>query len=273
MERNLYIFGDYHNIWDAFKAEIIMKNIRNADIIHVGDGGFGMHTRKPTLERLGKQNDFLRDRGIIWYNIRGNHDNPNWFLSKNALVKFLKTEDDNTPHFMRQDYHYLMNHVPPKKYADTVRGYTNIKFIPDYTVLNLRGYNILCIGGAITVDRLMRVKGRDYFPNEPLAYLPNKLQKLKDINIVVTHTKPAFVPPTRIKGGVVDNFKKIDNKLMGDLEEERQIMSIIYGDIVNHNKIDKWFYGHFHRGNKFTHKAYNDIEFRCIEPNKGYCLI
>ena len=43
MERELYIFGDYHNAWDAFKGEIIVKGIRNADIINVGDGGFGIH--------------------------------------------------------------------------------------------------------------------------------------------------------------------------------------------------------------------------------------
>ena len=170
------------------------------------------------MERLDRQNGFLRERGIVWYNLRGNHDNPNWFSTKTALIKFLKEEDGKIPPYMKDDFHYIMNHIPAQKYADIIKGYTNIKFIIDYTVLNLRGYNILCIGGAITVDRMMRKEGRDYFKNEELVYLPNKLKKFKNIDIVVTHTKPAFVPPMKIKGGAVDNFKKHDTDLIPDIE-------------------------------------------------------
>jgi UDP-2,3-diacylglucosamine pyrophosphatase LpxH len=272
--RQLFILGDIHNRWDILKIEIEEYNIRNADIIHVGDGGFGFYPRRLMHEHLTKQNDYFKERGIVLYNVRGNHDNPNWFLPPAKMLAFFRAEDKAQPAWKMEDLHYIYEYIAPITYALLITTYSNLKFVQDYSVLELSGHKILCIGGAISIDRMMLQEGTKYFKNELLVYKPAKLKKLRDIDIVVTHTTPAFIPPLKQESSdLVMQFTKHDTKLLPELKEERVIMSQIYEDISKNNKIDKWFYGHFHAPQNIHHGGVTGTQFLCISPNKSYKLV
>lgn len=270
----LYFLGDSHNKWEDFKTEVLTKNIRDAYIIQLGDAGFGCFgARKVELAHWTKQNDFLKTQNIILYNIRGNHDNPNWFLPKTKMLEFFRGEDKRVPAWQVNDVYYLYGYMTPPKFVEAITALSNLKFVQDYTVLELLGHRILCIGGAITIDRMMRVKNRDYYLNEPVVHLPAKLKKIKGVDIVATHTIPDFIPPVSLKSELIDNYRKHDTKLLDDLKLERETMTKIYHDIVANNAVDKWFYGHFHRWNNTHYGGTDGVQFLCLPPNKTYKLV
>ena len=85
-----------------------------------GDCGIGFY-REPYYERVFNSiNNKFIDREIQCFMIRGNHDDPYYF----SLEKL---------------------------------WYSNIKAISDYTILSVGRHNILCVGGAISIDRKMRI--------------------------------------------------------------------------------------------------------------------
>lgn len=272
--RDLYILGDNHNRWDMLQTELESKNISDADIIHVGDCGFGFYPRRLMHEHLTKQNNYLQERGIVLYNVRGNHDNPNWFLPSAKVLAFFRAEDKAQPTWKKEDLHYIYKYLAPQEYVDIITSYTSLKFVQDYTVLELGGHRILCIGGAISIDRMMLQEGVKYFKNEVLVYKPAKLKKLRDIDIVVTHTTPAFIPPLKQESSdLVLQFSKHDTKLLPELKLERSIMSQIYEDITKNNSITLWAYGHFHSPQNIRYGGITGTQFLCVSPNKTYKVV
>ena len=262
-------FGDMHNVWQDFRDEVVRLDLRDTAIFHVGDGGFGFHPRGHTIAQLTKQNKFLNERNCIMYNIRGNHDNPVWFTTKAKMIEFFRAEDRKILPGMMEDFFFMAEYETPIKYAEFITTLSNIKFVPDYTVIHEGGQNILCIGGAITIDRIARKIGRDYFPTEPLVHKPAVLKKIRNVNIVVTHTIPDFIPPFNQDSELIRNYAEYDKKLVAELVEERQVMTRIYNDIAAHNTVDRWFYGHFHH---WDNTYYMATQFLCVPPNKAFEL-
>ena len=169
-------------------------------------------------------NTALIKRNVIVYAIRGNHDHPSYF--------------ENDPF-----------------------GLSNIKLVKDYTVLNLVGKNILCIGGAISIDRTVRYTKRqlegDYTTNigvdswwkdEGFNYDDSKLVDLRDINIVVTHTTPDYCWPDNSNGfaPIVNDFASMDKTLKTELLDERRRMTLAFQTIKMYNDIEYAYNGHFH---------------------------
>lgn len=67
----------------------------------------------------------------------------------------------------------------------------NLHYMPRGRILRLEGVNILAMGGAVSVDRGMRISGYDWFAEE----VPSETQWLrafaqKDVDIVVAHDVP-----------------------------------------------------------------------------------
>ena len=225
--RILYL-GDIHGNFNLVNQYLKLYKIKNAHIIQVGDFGVGFNTfikEKRLLEMTHKE--LVKNNVFLWV-IRGNHDYKPYF--------------DNDPF-----------------------GFTNIKLIKDYDVLKLEGKNILCIGGAVSVDRVLNYtkaqRNKDYtktlignerwWPDEVFVLDTEKLGKVRDINIVVTHTCPDYCPPDNKMGigpfveGMIKNTG--DNELRMDLAVERKEMTDAFTIIKMNNNIDLHFYGHFHR--------------------------
>ena len=136
-----------------------------------------------------------------------------------------------------------------------------MRCIADYTVVSVAGHNILCVGGAISIDReprlremeLNRILRKDkqplYWKDEAPVFLPDEIKELTQsgikIDTVVTHTAPDFCEK-RSKNGLVE-WMKLDSHLLNDVLLERLIITSIYDELCNQtNSLNNWYYGHFH---------------------------
>lgn len=228
MKTRLMFLGDLHGHFAIIHRYVKLYGITNAHIIQIGDFGVGFNTIEKEKRMLEMYNPILVKNNVHVWAIRGNHD--------------YKSHFDNDPF-----------------------GLSNIHLIPDYTVLELCDKRILCIGGAVSVDRNWRytkLQKQDIFENQTLgkeSWWPDetfildkdKLVEMKDIDIVVTHTAPHYCEPDNTFGfgpfveGIVRETK--DTELKTDLEIERQQMTDAFTIIKMNNDIKLHIYGHFHK--------------------------
>ena len=250
-KKPIYVIADVHGDFDTFLRNVELHDLKDCIIIVAGDCGFGFY-REPYYERvMGSLNRHFVERNINCFMIRGNHDDPYYF--------------DNEK----------INH-------------SNLKAISDYTVLSVGNENILCIGGAISIDRKMRINNYwskvdhyaismnvsleearskflpSYWVNEVPVYNEEALNELKDnginIDYVVTHTSPSFAFKSDKNG--VSYWINLDDALEKDLEEERSVLSKIFQKVTDdEHPIKKWVYGHFHEHNV---EYINNIEFTAL---------
>jgi len=148
-------------------------------------------------------------------------------------------------------------------------GFTNIHLVADYTVLNLADKKILCIGGAVSVDREFRYTKKQkqgiyennigiesWWPDEIFVLDIDKLKELRDINIMVTHTCPDYCPPDNTFGlgyfveGIIKETG--DNQLRTDLNFERNQVTQAFNIVKMNNDIEFAYYGHFHKSDNIN---------------------
>ena len=242
----VYAVGDIHGSFETLLYEIRRKDLSNCLIICCGDVGFGFekeHYYELLTEKFEKE---CSDRSCYVLMFRGNHDDPSYFDGKRIASE----------HFIA---------------------------IPDYSVVNICRTDgnvtkrILCIGGAISVDRSKRIEiwedkvkayawhcGRSledakrdfgkhlYWENEPVVYDESELERLKDnglmIDVVCTHTCPSFCKPVTKDG--LEGWLKEDPYLEDDINREREDMDRIHSKLKSDgHPLKKWVYGHFHKHN------------------------
>jgi DNA repair exonuclease SbcCD nuclease subunit len=226
--------GDIHGNFNVIHQYVKMYDIKDAHIIQVGDFGVGFNTFAKEKRMIEAYHPLLVKNNVTVWAIRGNHDYKPYF--------------DNDPF-----------------------GFTNIKLVPDYTVLNLEGNNILCVGGAVSVDREFRYTKKQklgifendtlgvesWWPDELFVLDVDKVKDLKDINIVVTHTCPDYCPPDNSFGfgPFVENIIRQtgDVDLKTDLLLERnQVTELFHILKLNGNNVEYNYYGHFHKSDTIT---------------------
>ena len=140
------------------------------------------------------------------------------------------------------------NHDNPS-YFDGNHDYEFIKFLPDYSTMEIDGLNHLFIGGALSIDRRVRTKGIDYWENEGFVKDLDKISELKNIDVVVTHTAPNFVEPFGFNG-IVAHYAENDPTLLEELTNERKSLTELFDVLTSKNNIQHHFYGHFHYDTK-----------------------
>lgn len=222
--------GDIHGKYDEILNFINKYGIENAAIIIAGDFGIGFKHPLAENSKLKKFNEKLKESNTTIFVVRGNHDDPSYFYS----------QKNNTSH---------------------------IKFVSDYSVLNLNDINILCVGGAVSIDRTQRKKytegrGRDWWYDEVFKLNIEKIKTLKDIDVVITHSAPHFAYPYIKKD--FDEWSKKDEFLKNDIESERNDITNLYNTLIEKNEIKKWYYGHFHSHNEMY---YDNTQFVCLNIN------
>jgi hypothetical protein len=228
--KTIYATGDIHGSFDILLYHIIINNIENSVVIITGDCGFGFETEEYYIHLYNKElKKALKKQNVIIICVRGNHDD----------IKYFDGDKINFPY---------------------------LKAVPDYSILSFaNNFNILCVGGAISIDRTFR-NSSTYFPNEEPIYEPDILNKISQDNIiissVITHTCPSFCPPYTKDG--IKNYLLIDPKLEKDITNERKTLTDLYLHLININNqpIESWFYGHFH----FHQMTYfNNIKFLLLD--------
>lgn len=235
--------GDWHSEFDRAYSQIKTLDLKNCDIFQVGDFGIGFEKRAKEMRRLNRLNENLKRKNINLYAIRGNHDDPTYF---NGEVKF-----------------------------------SNISLLKDYSVVDSYSKKILCVGGAISIDRkpnpkeIMyngkswkgRKEGINYWIEEKFVLNLEALKNVKDVDIVVTHSAPNFCHP-RIKSGI-EKWAKYDDTLIQECDQERLDIQTMYNVLKETNNIEQWFYGHFHHQNV---EYIEDTKFVLLDIHQFYEL-
>lgn len=196
----LILLGDIHGEWRKLLAKL--KTINNATIIQLGDFGMGQFSSTVETEWLGKINDVCRENNIELKVFRGNHDLPGAF-EKSRYV------------------------------------YPNVELLADYSYLNINGKSILCVGGAISVDRSDSIEDINWWKEEEIVFRP---ELIKPVDILLTHSGPPWIGPYN-KNGIVGHYCKFDTELWEELQEERRVVD----EIIKLAQPKEFYCGHFHR--------------------------
>lgn len=269
-KQDIYVIADIHGNFGVLMVNIKKYDLKNCIILICGDVGLGFYSREYYNETFETINNECIFRNIHLLMIRGNHDDPLYFNEK--LIKF-----------------------------------SNVETLNDYTILQVDNKNILCVGGAISIDRSVRkytyenrlnytliqllydnpnAKLDDakklvypsYWEYEPPIYDEGLLNFINDlgfnIDYVVTHTSPSFAFKNTKDG--IEFWLKKDKELSKDLDKERKSLSLIYDFLIkNNNVIKKWVYGHFHdsnnekiNGTEFIALINADYSFQMCHLNK-----
>ena len=219
----VYYTGDIHGLFSEFINDInVRKKINNSIIICCGDIGMGFYKIGYYIDLFNKLNKKLEKSNNILCFIRGNHDNPGYFNTDRLTFIY-------------------ENH--------TLFKYSHIKFISDYSIIQTIDGNVLCIGGAISIDRVGRILDKSYWDNEIILPIGDEEKDFiansnLDINIVCTHSSPEIAEPSTKYTGA---WLSYDPLLKQDLSVERKTLQDVYEYLTQKYNITHWIYGHFHQ--------------------------
>ena len=138
------------------------------------------------------------------------------------------------------------NHDDPFYFSNRIIFDERFRAVEDYSVLTACGHRILCVGGAVSIDRALRTAGQDWWTDEAPVFSAEAVDSLAVNNIyidtVVTHTAPSFCEFTLPAGSVNSE------DLLRDMQQERLTMDRLLGALLrDHHPLRRWYYGHFHQ--------------------------
>ena len=248
---SIVVSGDIHGDFNVLVNKMCVQyGMRDTLLIVAGDCGFGFQ-KKGYYEDLIKRNSKRMNDANNWILfVRGNHDNPAYF---DGIV-----------------FHH-----------------SRFMAIPDYSIVKAKGHVILCVGGAISLDRQQRLKEWDlqlrkeskysrissecdnldrnyYWTNEYPVYNEEILAKIiseEKIDCVVTHTAPSFCELQNKNG--LNAWAEMDESLIDDVKNERETMDCIYRKLKSSSQpLSHWFYGHFHQS---WHSSIEGVLFKMLD--------
>lgn len=219
-----FITGDTHG---KVYNRIITSDFgmtHNAALIILGDAGLNFYLNKTDKKEKQRVEHRLAAFDSYLYIVRGNHEERpqnlgmNWFKDTNVLGKvYMETE------------------------------FPHIRYLMDGGTYIIDGKSTLVIGGAYSVDKYWRLKGKPedtaewtgWFKDEQLTET-EMIEIARNIynasyDMVLTHTCPLSWEPRDLFLSVV-NQDKVDKTMENFLEEVK-------------NRIDYglWLFGHYHQ--------------------------
>lgn len=220
--RSIVVCGDIHGEFNSVIYKLgVQYQLTDTLLIVAGDCGFGFN--KPGYyENIFKRNSerLIKSNNRIVM-VRGNHDDPAYFNEERIKHERFRT-------------------------------------IPDYSVIQACGHSILCIGGAVSIDRVYRKKHdakcsatgtTSYWADEMPLYdeaALNEIGKQFKIDTVITHTAPSFCELISKSG--LSEWSALDSSILSDCESERRTMDQIYDHLKSDgHPLRHWYYGHFHQ--------------------------
>lgn len=220
-KKSVFTCGDVHCDWKKFIKNMEEKDIKDALIIILGDFSRRTVSAEDNIKIIKEAKEKLEGRNINVVSYRGNHDNPAFFEGDTQIV---------------------------------VENF--FEAIPDYTVIQTNVGNFLCVGGALSINRveIMRQDGakgvKTYWPEEVFNYDETLVEQINnefDINFVCTHTCPSFSFPVDFHDERVKEREVEDYSLVEDILNERLELTKLYDKLSESNNVKEWYYGHFHK--------------------------
>lgn len=212
---SIIVSGDIHGDFNVLVYKLCMQyGMTNTLLIVAGDCGFGF-MKKGYYDEIARQNYKRMKQSNNWIVfVRGNHDDPSYF---DGIV------------FKRERF----------------------VAVPDYSVITVCNHVILCVGGAISVDRGYRkaTMRNAYWPDEMPVFDAEKLKAITSqftIDTVITHTAPSFCE--LFQKDFPEEFLVGDDTLLSDMKKERAVMDNLHEALLAQgHPLIHWFYGHFHQ--------------------------
>ena len=222
--KQVIVAGDIHGNFKGIVYKLCVQyNLKDTLLIVAGDCGFGFE--KPGYYEMvyNQVAGRLRKANNWVVFIRGNHDDPSYF-------------------------------------AEEKISYNRWRCVPDYCIIQACGHNILCVGGATSIDRYMRkeenarmrerghLQTAVWWPDETPVFDKDAIDFLSaelPIDTVVSHTSPSFCELVTKSG--LENWSADDPALFRDISIERETIDKIHKTLIENNQpVKRWLYGHFH---------------------------
>jgi len=184
--KQLLFLGDNHGNWTETLYKVRSKDVTDAYIVSVGDLGIGFQPARD-VDSCRRLSEEFSLRNIIFYGIRGNHDDPSYFTGNNRIV------------------------------------FENFELLEDYTIFKYKDRSLQFIGGAISIDRTGRATEVSHWETEGVVF---KREECKPVDVLVTHTAPSYCFPQQFNE-IVYGWAREDAYLIDDLIEERAVMDEI----------------------------------------------
>ena len=243
--------GMYANVEDAKKdlakklkkmsssmSNTANRVVKGSLIVVLGDNGFGTAPEAKIIKFLTDKNKILAYNNINVVFIRGNNDDPSYFDGEKI-------------------------------------NFSNIKAVPDYSVLETKNKNILCVGGAISADRTWkkeqekRVNKKLFWESEAPVFnselIKEAVENFKHIDYVLSHSAPSFLN-VGVDMSNIKDWEEKDKDLQKDIDNERTCMDKVFECLRdNGSKPLFWGFGHFR--NELTEKRSNTIFVSFINPS------
>ena len=225
--KRIVVSGDIHGDYEKLVYKCCVQyQMTNTLIVVAGDCGFGFHKPDNYEDIYQKVSSRLAKANNWIVFILGNHDNPAYFDGKQV-------------------------------------NYKRWKAVPDYSIIKACGHTILCVGGAISVDRTWRMyeqyiveEKEEYGKLMPYVYWPDErpiydetildgIGKNHAVDTVITHTAPSFCE--KVSRANIQEWLIRDENLLDDVKYERKVMDDLHAYLTAHSHpLQYWFYGHFH---------------------------
>jgi Icc-related predicted phosphoesterase len=135
----ILVIGDIHGEFDTLFRVLDASGVENCTLICVGDLGIGFINSKKQLKQIEILQNSFKKRGIEFFSIRGNHDDPSYF--------------------------------------DGSVNFSHFKLISDYSFFEINEIKFGFIGGAVSVDRKLRKEGVNWWKEEGVVFDPSRVQE------------------------------------------------------------------------------------------------
>ena len=210
----IYITGDTHGSFNRV-ADFCRENRTTKEDILIILGDAGINFQRGYADIMKK--DFLAELPITLFCIHGNHEQRPFTI----------------PTYTEQEWHGGI------VYAE--KEYPSILFAKDGEVYDLDGQKAIAIGGAYSIDKMLRiVYGYGWWADEQPSdeikrYVEKQLEERNwKVDVVLSHTVPLKYEPTEVFLPGVDQSRvdKSTEEWLGKIEARLQYR--------------KWYCGHYH---------------------------